>query len=57
METVKEYQLIYGMSEHELEEQVNALIKQGWKPLGGASISVLTKPGAWNLVSAQAMVR
>jgi len=58
METVKEYKIIHGKTPEDLEKKVNALIQQGWKPLGGVSITMRTQPdGAGNWWVAQAMVR
>ena len=48
-----EYKLIVHHSAHFMEEEVNALIGNGWEPLGGVSESHYTN----NYQYAQAMVK
>ena len=48
-----EYQLVDGEKYAELEKEVNNLIKQGWKPLGGVC-SVTAQYGTYFI---QAMVK
>lgn len=36
-----EYRIIRNDSLTELSEKVNSLIKEGWEPLGGVSITVI----------------
>jgi hypothetical protein len=33
------YQVVIDVTVHVLVEQVNSLIEQGWKPIGGVSVS------------------
>jgi len=53
METVEEYQVVYG-GYQDLVEKVNALIQEGWKPQGGVCAFLGTTHQAFYL---QAMVR
>ena len=42
-------------AQRELEDQVSQLIKDGWKPLGGVSLSVT--PVAYITIFTQAMIK
>jgi len=41
---IKEYQTIICLGTDKLNEEVNNLIKQGWQPIGGVSISHVVMP-------------
>lgn len=34
-----EYKIVFETEVKEFEKEVNSLIKEGWEPLGGASVS------------------
>ncbi len=34
-----EYKIVFETDERKFEKEVNSLIKSGWEPLGGASVS------------------
>ena len=66
MNEVKEYQLVMETGSKNLNEKINALIKEGWQPLGGSSIAwgkVDTMPNTLNnkvidgYMTSQVMVR
>ena len=56
-----EYRCVINNTNIELQESINELIKKGWTPLGGVSISVETNGvgvvgGTVKYIYAQAMV-
>ncbi len=55
MET--EYQILYNNNDASLSEDVMEAIKNGWKPLGGISISWFVDGNTSGLYFAQALVR
>ena len=49
-----EYKIVYGEDPRELEEEVNELIRKGWKPQGGVCV-LRERNNYWSFY--QAMVR
>ena len=52
-----EYKIVTATSESILEEEIRALLKQGWKLQGGISISYNRGRGSTDLYFAQALIK
>lgn len=55
---VLEYCILYDKTSKDLEDQVNLKIKQGWQPLGPASVNIAqSSPGKIQTLWYQTMVK